>query len=873
MKMRKIRIVFVIILMLIIMGGCDVELKRPYQIIMFDDLGSVYEVIEFADYLGELPILSKDGYEFLGWYLDGELIDPETLDIRTRKENLYLMPWWEKTPDAPYTMTLIFGDSQVEISYLYHDDISQWLINPSKDGYVFEGWYQGDVEFVFGVSEVTDGMVLTARLSKLFQVKYLDNGEIVKELTVKENEYVPFEPRESTEQHVFIGWYLGEEQFDFENTKISSDLELIAKYLDYHKVAFYDGEELVFETLIEDKAYLEPYELGYEKENLIFGGWEYLGEVFDFANVPVTSDLVMYAIWEEDPVTLATKLLGELTSFVVDYLYPAENLHQVNAIVSQAAGAMSASESVAEIRSIYQAALAELQVVPTYPSMLADFVAGLREEDYFEREWQEITLIQSEALNEMYHYSGGVPSVERLYQNALSAINNVVTKAADIENAEYLKAIKVRQLENLVAELKPYQYQEADWELIQTYKGQGIEAINEAIGTVAVGEAYGNAVNAIQSVEKNERRHFTVNYLVDGDVYKTAEVIEGELAPVQTAPDKEGYHFLGWYLGEEMYDFDTPVLAAFDLVAKYEKDFVETFIVTFMVDNQVYETQEVEIGLIVKAPLIQPEREGFEFVGWYLEGELYNFYTPVTRNLVIEARFEEKSSLPTVPDLPINEGDFEITPENFLLAYRGTSTEIMVPARVTTIFPNAFQGTPVEKIWFENGSNLTEVWDMGFANSNVTHVYFHNTQLLRIMNNAFVSCQALEEVYFPQSLTEIGDDVFVDCPYLRYVNLEYTSITILPNHLFMNNDALVSIIIPETVMLVRNSFFECHSLISITFLSINPPMIEGELIEGPHHPDLVIYVPAGTLDLYVNAERWKDLANKGIIFLETSNTD
>ena len=107
----------------------------------------------------------------------------------------------------------------------------------------------------------------------------------------------------------------------------------------------------------------------------------------------------------------------------------------------------------------------------------------------------------------MYHYSGGVPSVERLYQNALSAINNVVTKAADIENAEYLKAIKVRQLENLVAELKPYQSQEADWELIQTYKGQGIEAINEAIGTVAVGEAYGNAVNAIQSVEKNERRH------------------------------------------------------------------------------------------------------------------------------------------------------------------------------------------------------------------------------------------------------------------------------------------------------------------------------------------------------------------------------
>ena len=262
-----------------------------------------------------------------------------------------------------------------------------------------------------------------------------------------------------------------------------------------------------------------------------------------------------------------------------------------------------------------------------------------------------------------------------------------MTKAADIENAEYLKAIKVRQLEKLSTELKPYQYQEADWELIQTYKGQGIEAINEAIGTVAV-EKPAECSKCYSIGGKNERRHFTVNYLVDGDVYKTAEVIEGELAPVQTAPDKEGYHFLGWYLGEEMYDFDTPVLAAFDLVAKYEKDFVETFIVTFMVDNQVYETQEVEIGLIVKAPLIQPEREGFEFVGWYLEGELYNFYTPVTRNLVIEARFEEKSSLPTVPDLPINEGDFEITRKLFTCLSRNSHRN-NGSSPVTTIFPNA----------------------------------------------------------------------------------------------------------------------------------------------------------------------------------------
>jgi len=230
----------------------------------------------------------------------------------------------------------------------------------------------------------------------------------------------------------------------------------------------------------------------------------------------------------------------------------------------------------------------------------------------------------------------------------------------------------------------------------------------------------------------------------------------------------------------------------------------------------------------------------------------------------------DESNLPDIPNLPINEEDYEIDSENQLMAYHGTATEIMIPARVTKILANAFQGTSVEKVWFENGSMLQEVMDNAFNNSTVTHVYFHNTSLERINNMAFSECRNLMEVYFPNTVSEFSEDVFVGCNNLSYLNLENTGIAVLPNHLVMNNDMLTSIIVPATVNLVRNSFAECRGLTSIIMLSTTPPMMEGEFIEGEPNPNLTIFVPEDSLDAYLNAEGWRNLLDRGITIVGSS---
>lgn len=231
----------------------------------------------------------------------------------------------------------------------------------------------------------------------------------------------------------------------------------------------------------------------------------------------------------------------------------------------------------------------------------------------------------------------------------------------------------------------------------------------------------------------------------------------------------------------------------------------------------------------------------------------------------------EQSNLP-VPNLPIKDNDFEIDPENQLIRYIGTDSEIIVPSRVTKVSDNAFCGTSVEKVWFENGSMLLELNDMSFANSNVTHAYFHNTPLNIINNNAFTQCNNLVEVYLPKSLTYLGDDVFMGCQNLAYLNLEDTAITELPNHLLFDNDSLTSIIVPSTVQTVRNSFCECRALTSITMLSTIPPMMEGEFIEGEPNPYLIIYVPFESLEAYLNAEGWRNLVDRGITIMNVNDT-
>ncbi len=100
---------------------------------------------------------------------------------------------------------------------------------------------------------------------------------------------------------------------------------------------------------------------------------------------------------------------------------------------------------------------------------------------------------------------------------------------------------------------------------------------------------------------------YTVTYMLDGEVYRTVDVRYGETIPRIEEPTKEGYTFSGWgEIPATMPAKDVTITANFT---------VNTYMVTYMIDGEVYKTVEVKYGEAIPVEEA-PTKEGYTFSGW-----------------------------------------------------------------------------------------------------------------------------------------------------------------------------------------------------------------------------------------------------------------
>ena len=66
---------------------------------------------------------------------------------------------------------------------------------------------------------------------------------------------------------------------------------------------------------------------------------------------------------------------------------------------------------------------------------------------------------------------------------------------------------------------------------------------------------------------------------------------------------------------------------------------VITYTVSFVNDDVLEEVTVKENDKVSKP--VDPVKDGFEFIGWYLNGELFNFDSPITSNITLNAKYEE----------------------------------------------------------------------------------------------------------------------------------------------------------------------------------------------------------------------------------------
>ena len=146
--------------------------------------------------------------------------------------------------------------------------------------------------------------------------------------------------------------------------------------------------------------------------------------------------------------------------------------------------------------------------------------------------------------------------------------------------------------------------------------------------------------------EKEEPTVYTVTFdYNDGATGNTtAEVEENATVNKPADPTREGYDFLGWYLDGEAFDFDAAITGDVTLIAKWEKIVVTPtyYTVTFDYNDGVTDSLEVDVeeGTTVTQPE-DPAREGYEFLGWYLNDVGFDFTVVITGDVTLVAQWEE----------------------------------------------------------------------------------------------------------------------------------------------------------------------------------------------------------------------------------------
>ena len=122
---------------------------------------------------------------------------------------------------------------------------------------------------------------------------------------------------------------------------------------------------------------------------------------------------------------------------------------------------------------------------------------------------------------------------------------------------------------------------------------------------------------------ENGSRHFSVKTSSNGFIEQPAQ------------PYLDGYEFQYW--SQDLinpFDFDMKVTESCKLYAVYLK----ICNVTFVCDNNVYSTDIVLQGNIVRTPT-DPVKTGYSFDYWEYNGSEYNFSNPVNEDLMLLAKF------------------------------------------------------------------------------------------------------------------------------------------------------------------------------------------------------------------------------------------
>ena len=176
---------------------------------------------------------SKEGYEFLGWTTKTQKTPSPVYTItKGSTGNLELSANYKIK-----TFNFVFdpnnGDATTSLIVNYGTIISSADMpeTPSYEGYTFAGWYLNNEKYDF-TSPIKTDVEVKARWTNFYTVSFSsgEGASKVSSIVVEANTKIPENVVPTKPNATFEGWLLNGNIFDLENTLITSDISLTAKW-------------------------------------------------------------------------------------------------------------------------------------------------------------------------------------------------------------------------------------------------------------------------------------------------------------------------------------------------------------------------------------------------------------------------------------------------------------------------------------------------------------------------------------------------------------------------------------------------------------------------------------------------------------------
>lgn len=266
--------------------------------------------VTYNQYLEKPDEPQKDGFTFIGWYIDEDLTIPFNYQINPIVQNLTVYAKWEV---MKYQVRFVTNNGEADVvKYVAWKEIVEEPKDITKEGYKLVGWYRdSQYQNIFNINFVKIDQELTLYAKweiKKLNVSFITNSdEKIESIKIDWNTLLDLPSNPDKLGHEFRGWYYDE---DFTSpflpqAPITSDLILYAKWeIKSFMVTFETfGGSTIEPLIVEWNSYLDntiiPVRRGYT-----FTGWFINNETtLPFTlETPITTDTVLFAKWDEDPL-------------------------------------------------------------------------------------------------------------------------------------------------------------------------------------------------------------------------------------------------------------------------------------------------------------------------------------------------------------------------------------------------------------------------------------------------------------------------------------------------------------------------------------------------------------------------------------------